>query len=183
MGVPEAKLVETASGLEPEGDGWFVVNVRDAAWYRNAAFGASALFQPEERSPQLGVNIGVLEPGKPNCLYHGESEQEAFLVLSGECVLVVEGEERRLRAWDYVHCPPWTRHVFVGAGDGPCAILCIGARRPEGEVVYAVDEAAATYGASVERETTSPAEAYAGSPGYEPQRLDHAGLPWGPARG
>ena len=175
--VQEAKLVERGTGLEAEGAGWFVVNVRDSAWYRNPAFGASTLFQPTNRSPQLGVNLGVLEPGKPNCLYHGESEQEAFLVLSGECLLIVEGEERRLRAWDFFHCPPWTRHVFVGAGEEPCAILFIGARRPGGEVVYSVDDVAAKHGASVEEETGDPNVAYAPFPGYESAPRP-SGMPW-----
>ena len=174
----EAKLVERGTGLDPDGDGWFVVNLRDAAWYRNAAFGSSALFQPPERSPQLGVNVGVLEPGRPNCLYHAESEAEAFLVLSGECVLVVEGEERLLRAWDFFHCPPGTRHVFVGAGDGPCAILFVGAR-PHGEVVFPVDAVAGRHGAGVERETRDPREAYGGVPEYAPAEPP-AGIPWNP---
>src|SRR6266487_1320965 len=156
----EAKLVDIGSGLAPEGDGWYVVNVRDAAWFRNEAFGSSALFRPTGCSPQLGVNIGVLEPGKPNCLYHEESEQEAFLVLAGECLLIVEGEERRLRAWDFFHCPPGTKHVFIGSGDAPCAIVFIGARRSGGWGTYRVDEVARRYGASADRETTDPTEAY-----------------------
>jgi uncharacterized cupin superfamily protein len=179
MAGQEAKLVDIGSGLAPEGDGWFVVNLRDTAWFKNEAFGASALFQELDRSPQLGVNVGVLEPGKPNCLYHAESTQEAFLVLSGECILIVEGEERRLKAWDFFHCPPWTRHVFVGAGDRPCTIVFIGARRPDGEVLYAADDVARKHGASAKEDTPSAAEAYAGYPGYEPKPLDHSGLPWG----
>jgi uncharacterized cupin superfamily protein len=175
--MKEAKLVEGPSRLMPEGDGWFVVNIRDAAWFRNEAFGASALFQEPSRSPQLGVNIGVLEPGKPNCLYHAESEQEAFLVLSGECSLIVEGEERRLTAWDFFHCPAWTKHVIIGSGDEPCVILFIGARRSDGEVVYLVDETARRHGASTEHETGDPAEAYAGYPGYEPTPSP-PGMPW-----
>jgi uncharacterized cupin superfamily protein len=175
--VQEAKLVEKESGLEPEGEGWFVVNVRDAAWYRRHGFGYSALYQLEERSPQLGVNIGVLEPGTPNCLYHQESEQEAFLVLSGECTLIVEGQERPLKAWDFFHCPPGTRHVFVGAGDKPCAILFIGARHPEEELTYPLEEAAAKHGASAEKDTNDPREAYARFGGYEPMRPP-AGMPW-----
>ncbi|MFN2470605.1 MAG: cupin domain-containing protein [Gaiellaceae bacterium] len=183
MAVGEARLVDVGSGLVPEGEGWFVVNLADAGWFRNPALGHSALFLPDERSPELGVNVGVLEPGRPNCLYHAESVQEAFLVLAGECVLVVEGEERRLRAWDYVHCPAGTRHVFVGAGDSRCAVLCIGARRPDRGALFPVDEAAARHGASVAHETTSPPEAYSGFPAFEPERLDHAGLPWEPRRG
>jgi quercetin dioxygenase-like cupin family protein len=95
-------------------------------------------------------------------MYHRELGQEDFLVVAGECVLVIEGEERRLKAWDFVHCPPWTQHVFVGAGDGPCVIVMVGSRAGGFEVVYPVDETAARHGASVAEETTSPDEAYAG---------------------
>ena len=37
----------------------------------------------------------------------GRPTRRAFVV-SGEAALVVEGEERHLRAWDFVHCPPGT---------------------------------------------------------------------------
>jgi uncharacterized cupin superfamily protein len=98
---------------------WFVVNVRDARWRRHETFGASCRFEtPQTPFDQLGVNIRVLQPGEPNCLYHSENLQEDFLVLAGECLLLVDGEERPLQAWDFVHCPPGTEHVFVGAGDG-----------------------------------------------------------------
>ena len=100
-------------------------------------------------------------PGEPNCLYHSESQQEAFLVLSGEGKLLVEGEERPIRQWDFVHCPAGTEHVFVGAGDGPCAILMIGARTPDEQLLYPVSELAARYGASAEEETRYGNEAYA----------------------
>jgi uncharacterized cupin superfamily protein len=147
---------------------WFVVNLRDAPWFRNEAFGTSALYHPPGEWPELGVNVGVLEPGKPNCLYHEEDVQEAFLVLAGECILVVEGEERRLRAWDFFHCPAGTKHVFVGAGDEPCAIIFIGGRRPDAGVAYRVDEVAARHGASPAKDTSEPEEAYRGYPRYEP---------------
>jgi uncharacterized cupin superfamily protein len=173
----EAKLVDIGSGLAPDGDGWFVVNVRDAAWFKNDAFGYSTLFQEHDRSPQLGVNLGVLEHGHPNCLYHSESGQEAFLVLSGECLLIVEGEERPLKAWDFFHCPPGTRHVFVGAGEEPCAILFIGARRPDEELLYPADEVAAKHGASAKEDTPRASEAYAGYPEYEPSPRP-TGMPW-----
>ena len=124
--VPEADLTPTDAGLVPSSEGWFVVNAREAAWH-DGDFGAYTRFEGEPRFPQVGINIGVLQPGQPACMYHGENEQEDFLVLSGECLLLVEGQERRLRAWDFVHCPAWTEHVFVGAGDGPCAVLAIGA--------------------------------------------------------
>jgi uncharacterized cupin superfamily protein len=159
--IPEAPLVPSGSGLVPQGDGWFVVNAREARWL-TGDFGAYTRFEGDARFPQVGINIGVLEPGQPACLYHREGDQEDFLVLSGECLLLVEGEERRLRAWDFVHCPPWTDHVFVGAGDGPCAILAIGGRKRVG-VVYPVSELARRYDASAARETTDPQQAYAGT--------------------
>ena len=160
--VDEAELEQTESGLTPAGDGWFVVNVRDADWLVSDAFGSGTVFESEQvRFPQLGINIAVLEPGQPNCLYHSESQQEAFLVLSGECRLLVDGEERLLRQWDFFHCPAGTEHVFVGAGDGPCAILMIGGRDPDEKVHYPISEVAGKYGASVAEPTDSPDEAYA----------------------
>jgi uncharacterized cupin superfamily protein len=157
--IPEAPLVPSGSGLAPEGEGWFVVNAREASWLVGD-FGAYTRFEGEARFRQLGINIGVLEPGQPACMYHREGDQEDFLVLSGECLLLVEGEERHLKQWDFFHSPAWTDHVFVGAGDGPCAILAVGARTRTG-VVYPVSELAARHGASVERETDSGKDAYA----------------------
>ena len=158
----EARIVPAARGLAPSGDGWFVLNARDAAWL-TGAFGAYTRFEGDARFADLGINIGVLEPGQPACYYHAESEQEDFLVLSGECLLLIEGDERRLRAWDFVHCPPWTEHVFVGAGDRPCAVLAVGTRSRD-EVVYPASALAQRHGAGVQRETRSPAEAYASLP-------------------
>jgi uncharacterized cupin superfamily protein len=159
---------------------WFTVNVRDTPWRTHDAFGSACRFEdPESFFPQLGINVRVLEPGQPNCLYHSESLQEDFLVLAGECVLLIEGEERPLRAWDFVHCPAGTEHVFVGAGDGPSVILMVGARDPEEELLYPVSELAKRYGASAETETASPEEAYASfGPSKEgrPQGWDQ--LPW-----
>jgi uncharacterized cupin superfamily protein len=160
---------------------WFVVNVRDARWWRHHAFGASCRFEDREAPfEQLGVNIRVLQPGEPNCLYHSENLQEDFLVLAGECLLLVDGEERPLRAWDFVHSPSGTEHVFVGAGDGPCAILMVGARSEDERLLYPVSEVARRHGASAERETASPEEAYApfAPPPREerPDRWDE--LPW-----
>jgi len=157
--VPEGPLQQTEAGLVPEGDGWFVVNAREARW-RTGDFGAYTRFQGDAGFQQIGVNIGVLEPGQPSCLYHREENQEDFLVLGGECLLLIEGEERVLRAWDFVHCPPWTEHVFVGAGDGPCAILAIGARAGSG-LVYPRSELALRHGAGVEEETPDGNQAYA----------------------
>jgi len=157
--IPESPLRKTDAGLVPEGDGWFVLNARDALW-REGGFGAYTRFEGDPHFPQVGINIGVLEPGQPSCMYHREDNQEDFLVLSGECLLLIEGEERHLRAWDFVHCPAWTEHVFVGAGDGPCAILAIGARASR-EIVYPRADVGLRHGAGVEQETPEPDEAYA----------------------
>jgi uncharacterized cupin superfamily protein len=157
--VPEAPLARAAAGLTPTGEGWFVLNAREARWLEGH-FGAFTRFQGEAGFPQLGINIAVLEPGQPSCLYHGENEQEDFLVLSGRCLLLIEGEERALEAWDLVHCPPWTEHVFVGAGSGSCVILGVGSRTG-GEVVYPFSDLAHDHGAGVRRETREPDEAYA----------------------
>src|ERR671931_389461 len=160
--VPEAPLERTDSGLVPKGEGWFVVNAREARWYDNRDFGQFTRFEGDDdaRFGQLGINIGVLEPGQPSCMYHREDAQGDFLVLFGECLLLIEGQERPLKAWDFVHCPPWTDHVFVGAGDGPCAILAVGARARD-DIVYPVSEVARRHGAGVEKETPDPTEAYA----------------------
>jgi uncharacterized cupin superfamily protein len=160
--VPEAPLEPTDGGLVPDGEGWFVLNVSDARWL-GGHFGAYTRFEGEARFPKLGFNIGVLEPGQPACMYHGEDEQEDFLVLSGECLLLIEGHERRLKAWDFVHCPAWTEHVFVGAGGGPCAILAVGTRLTN-DVVYPVSGLAQRHRAGVERETRDPRQAYADIP-------------------
>lgn len=159
--VEEAALTSTENGLVPQGDGWFVVNAREARWHENDEFGRYTSFEGDPRFEDLGINVGVLQPGQPGCMYHREDEQEGFLVLSGECLLLVEGEERPLRAWDFVHCPPWTEHVLVGAGEGPCVVLAVGTRRPGKEVLYPVAEVALRHDASVLEETASSKEAYA----------------------
>jgi uncharacterized cupin superfamily protein len=157
----ELKTAEGA-GVVPEGDGWFVLNARDAQWWHHDTFGSSVIFEGDDaRFPQFGVNIQVLEPGQPNCMYHGENAQENFLVLSGECLLLVNGEERPLKQWDFVHSPAWTEHVFVGAGDGPCAILMVGARPEHEDLRYPVVDIARKHNAGVEQETSSGREAYA----------------------
>jgi len=175
--VPEAELKPTAVGLEPAGDGWFVVNAREAKWL-DGHFGAYTRFEGASRFTKLGFNIGVLAPGQPACYYHGEDEQEDFLVLSGECLLLIEGEERSLKQWDFVHCPPWTEHVFVGAGDGPCAILAVGTRSGGG-VIYPRSDVALRHRAGVERETRAPREAYADLPEDEEVRYRAGWLPDG----
>jgi len=162
--VPEAPKREVGHGLQPAGPGWFVLNAREARW-QEGFFGAGTVFEGDGDGSfgQVGINIGVLEPGQPLCRYHREEEQEDFLVLSGECLLLIEGEERLLKAWDFVHCPPGTEHVLVGAGHEPCAILAVGSRSG-GEIVYPVSELAQRHNAGVARETNDPAEAYAEFP-------------------
>jgi uncharacterized cupin superfamily protein len=159
----EARLVEHKGGLVPETDGWFVVNAADAPWWRSDDRGASCYFEGEDDFPEVGIRLKALWPGQPNGMYHAEASQEDFLVLAGECLLLIEGQERGLRVWDFVHCPPGTEHIFVGAGDGPCLLLMVGARGGEEAISYVVSELARRYGASVERETSDPEEAYAHS--------------------
>jgi uncharacterized cupin superfamily protein len=177
--APEAPMEQRPGGLKPAGDGWFTVNGREAEWIHNEKFGAGVTFEGATDFPQLGVNIQVLWPGQPNGYYHREDYQEDFLILSGECLLLIEGEERRLRAWDFVHCPPGTEHILVGTGDGPCAFVGIGARRAgEYAVVYPVSELALRHDAGVTAETTEPDTAYAGVPETAPGPY-RGGLPDG----
>jgi uncharacterized cupin superfamily protein len=173
--MDEANLDETPYGKNPAAEeGWFVLNLDDALAVRRAKGGA---IYPLESQGQpftgFGLNVHVVWPGEPNCLYHSEGAREAFLVLSGECTLIVEEQERPLRQWDFFHCPAGTRHVFVGAGEGPCAILMIGAR-PDEPLLYPVSEVAAKYGASVAKETPNPDEAYADWP----PEFELVRLPW-----
>jgi uncharacterized cupin superfamily protein len=175
--VPEAKLRETEEGLVPEGEGWFVLNARDARWFETDELGSATIFEGEPRFRDLGFHLEVLQPGQPNCMYHAESNQEDFLVLAGECIAVIEGEERRLSAWDFVHCPPMTEHVFVAAGEGPCVMVMVGSRDPGRDIVYPVNEVAARHGASVETETTEPSDAYARFQRPRPVRYPEGRLP------
>jgi uncharacterized cupin superfamily protein len=161
--VPEAPLESTEHGLVPRGDGWFVLNAREAPWRHVQGRTAICAFEGEVDFPQLGINLNVLGPGEAMAMYHWEADQEDFLVLSGEALLIVEGEERPLKQWDLVHCPPETKHTIVGAGEGLSVVLAVGARDrsigPEWGG-YTVDEAARRHGAGVEEETTDPDEAY-----------------------
>ena len=160
--VPEAQLDDTDDGLVPASTGWFVLNARDARWFDKPGQGYSVPltgnddYEAETFFPMLGMAIRVVNPGEPTGTYHWETEQEDFLVLSGEALLIVEGQERRLKQWDFVHCPPETRHVFVGAGDGRCVLLCASSRQfqkdgPWG--FYCADETAARYNASSPEDT------------------------------
>ena len=170
----EARLVSTENGLVPQGEGWFVVNAREARWSESEAFDRYCTFEGDPRFPEVGINISVLQPGRPACMYHGEEAQEGFLVLSGECLLLVEGEERRLRAWDFFHSPAWTEHVLVGEGDGPCVVVGVGARKSGSKVLYPRNEVAEAHGASVLETTDTGKEAYARFPDPR-QRPYHEG--------
>lgn len=169
----EAPLEETRSGLRPEGGGWFVVGARETRWRDYGPLGVGCDFEGKRPFRRLGINLNVLEPGQPLGLYHRERHQEGFLVLAGECLLVVEGQERRLRAWDFFHCPAGTAHVLVGAGDGPAVLLAVGARGGRMGVEYLRDGAAAAHGACAGRETTSAAVAYERFP--RPKRRRYGG--------
>jgi len=182
--VPESKLEKTEHGLVPKGEGWFVLGLRDAVWRHADGRGAVCValddFEGERQVEQLGVNPFVLRPGEPMAMYHWEADQEDFLVVSGEAVLIVEGEERQLRAWDFVHCPPSTKHVIVGAGSGPCVVIAVGAREHSVEpdsLGFPVDEAALRHGAGVEQETTVAEEAYARFEKRRPSRYRDGWLP------
>jgi uncharacterized cupin superfamily protein len=167
----EARLEQTEEGTAAASPGWFVVNLADARWMRSAEGGQWTDLEPPEGFEEYGIGVHVLQPGQPNGKYHAENVQEDFLVLSGECILVVEDEERRLKAWDFFHCAPGTHHIIVGAGDGPCAILMAGSRAEGKKVHYPVSEVARRYGASTPEETDASAVAYSDvSREYEPVR-------------
>jgi uncharacterized cupin superfamily protein len=176
--IREAPLEPRPHGHAPAGGGWFVLNAGDAAWV-DGPFGAyTALEGAEHRFAELGINLAVLQPGQPNCYFHAEDNQEDFLVLDGECLLIVEGEERPLRRWDFVHCPPWTEHVFVGAGARPCLLLSVGARAGS-QVVYPVSDVARRHGAGVAERTDDPSVAYADAAPDEPAPFQTGWLPGG----
>jgi uncharacterized cupin superfamily protein len=178
--VCEARLESTEHGLVPQEDGWFVLNAREARWRRAEGRGAISDLEGEPEFPQLGIHLFVLGPGEPMSMYHWEADQEDFLVLAGEALLIVEGEQRPLRQWDLVHCPAETKHVIVGSGDGPCVVLAVGARdRSTGPDWggYTVDEAALRHRAGVEQETTEASQAYAPVPRREPTRYREGWLP------
>jgi uncharacterized cupin superfamily protein len=182
--TPEAPLEQTGVGLMPAGAGWFVLNAGEARWWHFEGRGRTPGLNGRGDFRQLGVGLTVLEPGEPMAMYHWETDQEDFLVLSGEAIAIIEGEERPLRQWDFVHCPAGTNHVIVGAGDGPCVVFGVGARAnhtyitAEGTMegrddwgAYTVDEAALRHGAGVEEETNDANVAYARFP--DPQQLPY----------
>ena len=172
--VPEAPLEQTEHGLLPAGEGWFVLNAREAEWRLWQGIGKwPRLEGATPMFPQLGVGLTVLEPGEPMTMYHWETDQEDFLLVSGEAVAIVEGQERPLRQWDLLHCPPGTNHAIVGAGDGPCVVFAVGSREnhtrstPDGSIegtddwgAYTVDAAALRHATGVDEETTDGSVAY-----------------------
>ena len=169
--VPEASLEQTEHGLVAKSEGWYVVNAREVRWRHAHGRGAFCDTEGDVDFPQLGVNLFVLGPGEPMSMYHWELDQEDFLVVSGEALLIVEGEERPLRQWDFFHCPSRTKHTIVGAGFGPCVVIAVGAREHEHDPDwggYTVDEVALRHRAGVEEETTEATVAYAPVPRREP---------------
>jgi uncharacterized cupin superfamily protein len=178
--VPEAPQTSTEHGLVVDGKGWFVLNAREAPWRHTDGRSAICDFEGKTEFEQLGINVSVLEPGQSLGMYHWEADQEDFLVLAGEALLIVEGEERPLRQWDFVHCPAETKHIVVGAGSGPSVVLAVGARdRTRGPEWggYTVDETARRHGVSVERDTPDASEAYEGLPRRKPTRYRDGWLP------
>jgi uncharacterized cupin superfamily protein len=178
--VPEAPLERTEHGLAAAGEGWFVLNAREARWRHRPERGESLRFEGDTEFPQVGINLFVLAPGEPIGMYHWEANQEDFLVLAGEALLLVEGEERPLRRWDFVHCPAGTEHIVVGAGEGPCVVLAVGAREHGDEESwggYTVHEVALRHGAGVEEETHDAEEAYARFTDPESARYREGWLP------
>jgi len=161
--VPEASLRQSKNGLVTDGEGWFVINARESRWRDEGPLGSYCTFEGKRRFPHFGINISVLEPGEAMAMYHRENAQEGFLVLAGECTLIVEGKRRPLTTWDFFYCAPGTEHVIVATSEQSAVVLAVGARGRGvgGGVVYRVSKAAGRYGASVDRETTSSAEAYA----------------------
>lgn len=176
--VSEAQLERGSYGMRPAGPGWFVLNAREAEW-QDGPFGAYTPFEnTQRRFAELGINIAVLRPGEPNGYYHAENVEEDFLVLDGECLLLVEEQERPLRRWDFVHCPPHTRHTFVGAGSRPCLLLGTGNRdRADHSVRYPVSALARSLRAGVDSETDDPGVAYATADPDEPVAFDRSWLP------
>jgi quercetin dioxygenase-like cupin family protein len=160
--VEETPLQETPDGLAAQAPGWYVVNARKARWLGQDGLWRGAWLEPEgEPWPSLAFNLSVLDPGHPMARYHGESNQEAFLVVSGECLLLVEGQQRRLRQWDFFHCPPWTEHILIGAGDRPAVVVAVSTRAADQSVRYVAADIAKRHGAAPPHDTQLPSEAYA----------------------
>jgi uncharacterized cupin superfamily protein len=176
-----ARIEETDTGLQAADDGWFILNLAEMSWATVEGGGTWTVFEaPSAPSKELGIGVHILPPGETPGMYHAENLQEGFLVLSGECLAVIEGEEHRLRAWDYFHCPAGTAHITIGAGsaEAPCAILMVGRRSPDEATRYIPDPVARRHGAAVDRETDDPRVAYRDRPPIRRVRS-----PWPPAEG
>ncbi len=161
--MTEARLTPLPDGgLAPDGDGWFVLNAKDAAWLDGALGKYSGWEGGSFRFPQLGINLNVMAPGEPMTMYHRENAQEDFVVLSGECIAIVDGQERALTQWDLLHVPAGVDHAIVGAGTGNSVVLAVGARTgaEDDGLVYPAEPAAQRHGAAVAETTSLPAEAY-----------------------
>jgi uncharacterized cupin superfamily protein len=166
--VGEVKPRETKHGLVHDERGWFVVDAREARWARYERMGVYCNFEGKKPFQHFGINISVLEPGESLGYYHSEKAQEDFLVLTGECVLLIDQQERPLRAWDFVHCPPGVPHIIVATGDGLAIVVAVGARgRGRTGITYHPSELARKHGVSVEKETNDFREAYADLAGRE----------------
>ena len=172
--MTEARIVDAENGGQmPEGEGWFVLNAKDSRWL-DGTLGQYCAWEGKDEAHfvQLGINLNVLQPGVPMAMYHRENSQEGFLVLDGECLAIVEGEERPLKQWDYLHCPQNVPHVVLGAGDRPALVLAVGARtKDDNDLVYPADPTAQKHKAAVQAETTDAGQAYEG--------MTHE---WGPFR-
>jgi uncharacterized cupin superfamily protein len=179
--VREARVETTDEGLVPKGEGWFVVNAREVPWRHAETRGAISDFEGDIDFPQLGIHVFVLGPREPMSMYHWEADQEDFLVVSGEALLLVEGQERPLRQWDFVHCPPRASHTIIGAGEAGCVVIAVGARVASVDNPdwggYPVDEVALRHGAGVEVETTDQEEAYSTVPHRQRTRYREGWLP------
>jgi uncharacterized cupin superfamily protein len=160
---------------------WFTGSLDGAQAMKHPVLGIGFLFgeaYPREKFRDFGINVRVVEPGQPTALYHAENAEEVFLVLGGECTAIVDDEELTLRKWQFLHCPPGTPHVLIGAGDGPCTILMVGGRGGELGLHYPVSEVAARHGVSVNTEADSYEEAWS-QLGLKPE-FEQAPLPWPP---
>jgi uncharacterized cupin superfamily protein len=157
---------------------WFVRNLRDMKWWDRGPRGFVTDLVGDD-DVQVGINLFVLGPGEPMSMYHWEADQEDFLVLAGEAVLIVEDEERPLRKWDFFHCPPDVSHTIVGVGSGPAAILAIGAREHQagpGWGGYPYSDLAMKHDASSPEETTSAKVAYARFPDRQDGKFEERWL-------
>jgi mannose-6-phosphate isomerase-like protein (cupin superfamily) len=184
--VAEAELTDTGAGMIPSTQGWFILNAKDARWNEKPGQGHSLPltgeneYEAETFFPMLGMSLRIVEDVEPTTTYHWETDQEDFLVLAGEGVLIVEGEERPLRQWDFVHCPPGTKHAFAGAGKGRFVLLCASSRQFQKEGPwgsYIADETAARYNASPPQDTVDGSVAYERFPASKHVRYREGLLP------